>query len=83
MPLVACRLCGLAGAARTCGFSGECKLPPSAAGSAAVAKLQRGLAPRTASAVPVVIARLDDQSGELLDVEAPCGRADQPTAAST
>eukprot|EP00959_Pyramimonas_sp_CCMP1952_P307598 6438412-Pyramimonas_sp.AAC.1 len=53
MPLVACRLCGLAGAARASSFSGDCKLPPSAAGSAVVAKLRRGPAPRTAKVAPV------------------------------
>ncbi|CAK0863567.1 unnamed protein product, partial [Prorocentrum cordatum] len=35
-----------------------------------------------AGVVPVVIARLDDQSGELLDEEVPRGREGQPLAAS-
>ena len=58
LPLVACTRCGFTGAARACSFGLECKTPPSAAGSAAIARLRAGLAPRIASEVAVTLRRL-------------------------
>ena len=89
MPLVACLRCGATGAARASSFTRRCEAP-TAAGRAALARLEARMAPKVANRVAVQVSDLEaDGAAEELEAtaEAPdlaaagaAGAAAAPTA---